>query len=43
MFSVEVISTSWLVPILEHQELAFSLLHDILLLRGQDEDMHALG
>jgi hypothetical protein len=41
MFSVGVISPSWLVPILEHQELVFSPLHDSVLPRSHDEGLHA--
>jgi hypothetical protein len=42
MFSVGVISPSWLVQILERQELALSPLHDLALPKSQDEAMHAL-
>jgi hypothetical protein len=41
VFSVGVISPSWLVPILERQELALLLLHDLVLRRGHGEDTHA--
>jgi hypothetical protein len=43
IFSVGVISLSWLVPNLERQELALSPLHDLALPRSHDDDMHALG
>jgi hypothetical protein len=41
MFSVLVTSPSWLVPVLENQELALLPLHDLVLPRGHDKDMHA--
>jgi hypothetical protein len=40
MFSVGVISPSWLVPIFERQELALSPLHDLASPGSHDEDMH---
>jgi hypothetical protein len=42
VLSVWVISPSWLVPILERQELALSPMHDVLSLpRSHDEEKHA--